>query len=168
MARKRVWDDTGRSKQQRWRAEHPEQNLATGRAYRERNKEKLSAANKVWRLQSRHGMTADDWQEMWDAQDGCCYLCGHPMDPEKVHIDHDHSCHPKGYSCVGCRRGLAHPVCNQLIGLAEDNPDRLRFMADNLDKAQLAQRLSPAWRPWLHVDPGEAGKAVLALLRVTP
>ncbi len=70
---------------------------------------------------------------MWTEQDGRCYLCGEPLRPGRdLHIDHDHSCCPRNKSCSYCRRGLACARCNTLIGLAEDDPDLLRKIADSL------------------------------------
>jgi hypothetical protein len=91
-------------------------------------------------LYYKHG--GIDWrtlfQSFWDAQDGKCYLCGDPLTPEvtrAVHLDHDHSCCRLGRSCAKCRRGLACRACNALIGHAKDDPDRLRRIADNLERA---------------------------------
>jgi hypothetical protein len=77
--------------------------------------------------------------DLYNTQDGKCYLCGDPLDLEnrrKVHLDHDHSCCPLGSGCWICRRGLACDRCNFLIGWADDDPQRLRRIADNLEKAQ--------------------------------
>jgi hypothetical protein len=87
------------------------------------------------KLAWRHGMRAEDWAAMWTAQDGRCYLCGDEMTMERAHLDHDHRCCPRGKSCQYCRRGLACPECNQLIGLARDDPARLRRIADSLEIA---------------------------------
>jgi hypothetical protein len=88
----------------------------------------------------QHGRV--DWRELfqsfWDAQDGKCYLCGDELRAGKergVHLDHDHKCHPLARSCAVCRRGLACPGCNALIGHAKDDPARLRRIADNLERA---------------------------------
>jgi hypothetical protein len=61
-------------------------------------------------------------------------------------IDHYHGCCPPKRSCDLCRRGLACSKCNSLIGLAGDDPDRLRRIADALEvanarvKARIAER----------------------------
>jgi hypothetical protein len=88
-----------------------------------------------------------DWDEVfaqfWNAQDGKCYLCGDPLDRNKfkgIHLDHDHSCCRLGRSCEKCRRGLACMSCNNLIGLAKDDPDRLRHIASNLEIANALVR----------------------------
>jgi hypothetical protein len=86
----------------------------------------------LWRS---HRMRLSDWEAMWSAQQGCCYLCGDPLSTAKnrVHVDHDHSCCPPGRSCSFCRRGLACNGCNAIIGHARDDAARLRRIADSLD-----------------------------------
>lgn len=88
------------------------------------------------RMRVRHGMSPDGWAVLWDAQDGRCYLCGAVLVDGKVHVDHDHSCCPRNRSCRICRRGLACDCCNSAIGMAGDDPARLRRMADALETAQ--------------------------------
>lgn len=101
------------------------------------------AAREMWRveyLHRAHQLRPADWDAMWTAQDGRCYLCGDELDPERrkgrVHVEHDHSCCGKQKSCLICRRGLACQGCNQAIGCALDDPDRLRRIADALEIAQ--------------------------------
>jgi Recombination endonuclease VII len=103
--------------------------------------------NKYWSRQikryRRHGCDWDEeFSKLWQAQDGRCYLCGDPLDSDQAacHVDHDHSCCPQGRSCERCRRGLAHPRCNWIVGYAEDDPDRLHRIANNLEKANILVR----------------------------
>ena len=151
-----------REKNRQWAAANPEKMREYGRRYREANTEKERQRLRQSRQKNRdrvlererqyrarrgtggrrvqawalnHGLRPEDWAALWDAQDGRCYLCGKEMAPEQVHIDHDHRCCPKDHSCIYCRRGLAHASCNQLIGFADDDPDRLRSIADNLEVA---------------------------------
>jgi hypothetical protein len=116
------------------------------RRWREANPEKVRESNhrgpkrdRNYHLRSSHGLYPEDWEALRAAQDGLCYLCGDPLpdDPAKVATDHDHrcSCGPKS-SCRACRRGLAHPECNTIIGMAGDDPARLRRIAANLAQAQ--------------------------------
>jgi hypothetical protein len=77
-------------------------------------------------------------QSYSDAQGDMCYLCGDPLEYDRksaVHLDHDHACCPTGKSCEVCRRGLACQDCNVLIARAHDDPERLRRIADNLERA---------------------------------
>lgn len=120
--------------------------------YRARNREKIRERDRVYAreyragnravmrialMRSRHGMSPGDWAALWAAQDGCCYLCGDDLTEGAAGVDHDHRCCPRNYSCRGCRRGLACDNCNSAIGMARDDPARLRRMADALEAAQL-------------------------------
>ncbi len=104
-------------------------------------------------LKTRHGITVDQWQNMWDSQDGECYLCGTTMTRgggrsakgTDAVIDHDHSCCPSGKSCENCRRGLSHRWCNDIIGRAHDDPAFLRLLADNLEHVKWVHE-RPAWK----------------------
>jgi endogenous inhibitor of DNA gyrase (YacG/DUF329 family) len=102
---------------------------AKDKRQRERGYRKLSA----------HGTDYDGLiAALWDVQDGKCYLCRDPLlrdQPREVHLDHDHRCCQLAKSCERCRRGLACRRCNYLIGLAKDDPDCLRRIADGLEKA---------------------------------
>ncbi|SRR5258707_5302417 len=121
-------------------AQNPEKTLAYARDWYARNKDRAKLNGKMYRARHRHDL--DNWWEMWDAQDGRCYLCGDALSEDRcrTHIDHDHSCHGRGYSCRICRRGLACMDCNISIGHAHDDPARLRRMADALEAAQVAFR----------------------------
>ncbi len=88
------------------------------------------------RRRQMHGLTAAAWAALWLAQDGCCFLCLDPLDPDgMIDVDHDHHCCPAKRSCARCRRGLAHHACNVVIGFAADDPSRLHLIADNLERA---------------------------------
>jgi Recombination endonuclease VII len=77
---------------------------------------------------------------MWDAQDGCCYLCRAELTRDLARIDHDHTCCPRGRSCSACRRGLACDRCNTLIGQVGDDPALLRLIAGNLERVLVPTR----------------------------
>lgn len=102
------------------------------------------------RYDYQHGC---DWKkliaQLWEAQDGKCYLCGDPLDRSKrlgVQLDHDHSCCPTGRTCEKCRRGLCCNRCNTLIAWAMDDPERMHRIASNLEvaKALVRQRMENA------------------------
>jgi hypothetical protein len=106
------------------------------REYYAANRDAYSAKDRERRRRDHHGMQPEDWTRMWAAQGGRCYLCGEELALEQAHVDHDHGCCPKGWSCQICRRGLACLHCNTAIGSARDDPARLRRMADALEAAQ--------------------------------
>lgn len=81
------------------------------------------------------------WLAFWNTQGGLCYLCGDPLRPGRATaVDHDHTCCPPNSTCKYCRRGLACSRCNRLIGYADDDPDLLRRIADNLEPVLTATR----------------------------
>lgn len=94
-------------------------------------------------LKHRFGITVEQWERLLEEQDGKCYLCNEQM-AGSPHLDHDHSCCPGKRSCESCIRGLACQKCNQGIGQFGDDPDRMRRVADNLEKAnrKLREKLS--------------------------
>jgi len=113
---------------------------AQQRAYKSANKDKIRARRQTDQRQSgswrRHRLWPEERAAILVAQGGCCYLCGEELAAEKAHVDHDHSCCGPNRSCRACRRGLACEQCNRAIGLARDDPARLRRMADALEAAQ--------------------------------
>jgi len=122
-----------------WYAQNRERVLARQREQRQKAGEEFLVRQRGYQAKFRHGASiVEDYARMWQEQDGCCYLCGAELAERKVHIDHDHACCPRGHSCRACRRGLTCGQCNQLIGLADDDPARLRRIADALEMAQLA------------------------------
>ena len=135
----------------RWRKANPEKRREQQRRYYQASREKQleyrrrygEANGRNIRLRRNHGLYPEDWEALLAAQDGCCYLCGDPLpdDPAKVAIDHDHRCCGPETSCRACRLGLAHSQCNRLVGLAGDDPARLRRIADN--RAAAMQRIGP-------------------------
>jgi len=166
----------GREYQKQYAAENPEKVAESARRYREANPDKVQewrsryrernrlelrrrqaavrAANPeaqhAKRLRNHHGMRVEDWQAMWDSQDGLCYLCGAALvkgGTGTTVIEHDHGCCKPSYSCRYCRRGLACNNCNVIVGMANDDPDRLRRIADNLEVALRATRERLASKP---------------------
>lgn len=87
-------------------------------------------------LKTIHGMTPEEWDGMWAAQDGRCCYCEDalPVSRRQVHVDHDHRCCPPKRSCSRCRRGLTCQNCNFVVGNGLDDPDRLETIARNLRK----------------------------------
>jgi hypothetical protein len=90
----------------RWQRENPERL----REYRrERNaRPEIKRQQRDMYYRRTYGLSADDVDEMLDAQHGGCAICG--TKPERVasmHIDHDHEHgHLRGLLCVTCNQGL--------------------------------------------------------------
>jgi hypothetical protein len=76
-------------------------------------------------LQSHYGITIEDFEIMRDAQKGRCAICGRDPGELLLHVDHCHT--------TGRVRALLCSKCNIALGQADDNPARLRAMADYLE-----------------------------------
>ena len=99
-----------------------------------------------WSRARLYSMEPQAMHDIYLKQAGRCYLCGDSLPPNlgKIHVEHDHDCCPSPrklaglggkISCGKCVRGLACSSCNRLIGIARDDPYRLRRIADNLEGA---------------------------------
>jgi hypothetical protein len=104
------------------------------RRHREANRQHIRSRERL----RKHGLTPEGWTALWTAQDGKCYLCLCPLSADNAVIEHDHRCCPEHASCSTCRRGLACAGCNNAVGFAGDDPERMLLMAGNLRKAMQA------------------------------
>ena len=155
--------ERARAQQRRRYAADGQREREYQRRYYAENRAKIAERRKAWRkrddprakrrdhLRLTHGLDEAAWQGIWDAQDGCCYLCGGVLDPVRTHVEHYHGClaHSPKRSCSLCRRGLACQACNLIIGRTGDEPDLLRVIADNLERAnaEVMERQRTALRP---------------------
>lgn len=115
------------------------------------SKEAMRAKSRLDTDQRRHG-GPDEWARMWQEQNGLCYLCLRPLPDSRanIHVDHDHDCCPSGRdttSCRYCRRGLTHERCNQIWGLAKEDPALLRTMAAEGERVRDETRMRIAAKP---------------------
>src|SRR5882724_1410691 len=59
-----------------------------------------------------YGLTVEQYDELWEAQEGCCAICGTHEDDllgGRLHIDHCHiTGHLRGLLCYRCNPGLGH------------------------------------------------------------
>jgi len=62
------------------------------------------------RLKERYGITAEEYQSLYDKLEGCCEICG-KMYP-RLDVDHNH--------VTGKVRGLLCRKCNLRAGFLED------------------------------------------------
>lgn len=76
----------------------------------------------VW---SRYRITAEEWQDMYDAQDGKCAICGKRQTYRVLSTDHDHrSKEVRGLLCVRC---------NYALGRFYDDPMLIRSALEYLE-----------------------------------
>lgn len=111
---------------------------ACAKAYRQRNKDKLStyyrqwsqenaahvsAAGRVRALRRRFRMTEDQYEAMLLAQGNRCAICGRTPEANcrRLAVDHDHACCPdRRQTCGECIRGLLCTACNHRLGVVEN------------------------------------------------
>lgn len=114
-----------------WRRQNPDLARArtreSMRKVRERRGPKYySVAKRKW----KYGITPERLDEMLDAQSWKCAICFAAIDQGTAHIDHDHGCCSSVKACADCVRGLLCNRCNAMLGMAQDDPSRLRRAAE--------------------------------------
>ncbi len=95
----------------KWSRENPEQRNATKRAWYSANKEHHK---KTVRLRM-YGLSPDQYQVLWDSQNGKCAICGRITSP--LCVDHDHR--------SGRVRGLLCKPCNSYLGIISESVEVL-------------------------------------------
>lgn len=123
-----------RKRDREWRASHPETTLAYKTSTSKSGKtpsEKISQmamSGRQTRLRQLYGMTLEDYDRMFVAQNGVCRICRKSCVVHRhLCVDHDHA--------TGKVRGLLCTRCNQGIGKLLDDPVLLRVAADYLEKS---------------------------------
>lgn len=81
---------------------------------------------RAYQVKHRYGLSEGEYDELLNVQNKMCALCGHPPRKQKLVIDHDHT--------TGKVRGLVHQKCNTLLGLADDDPERLKAAIRYLER----------------------------------
>lgn len=81
-------------------------------------------------LKHKFGLTLEQYNEMFLAQNGLCLGCYRHVSVFKkgLAVDHDHK--------TGKVRGLLCAPCNRSIGYCADNPIILRRLADYLERSK--------------------------------
>lgn len=85
------------------------------------------AITRLARLRRKYGLTLEQIGAMNVSQDGRCASCGDLLDARGLVVDHCHA--------TGMVRGLLCNGCNSLLGMAKDDPDRLRMAIDYLERS---------------------------------
>lgn len=124
-----------REYQRRWVKKHPQKRRAAQRRYaakrRKQNPIGLAAIQRRAALKLKYGITPEQYDVMFAAQNGVCAICGrsetimHKGKPKHLAIDHDHKANKN--------RSLLCQNCNNAIGHMQDSPARLRKAAAYLE-----------------------------------
>ena len=110
----------------RYRSANPK-TLARDRG-RRRPPEQLRATN----LRQNYGITPADYEEMFEAQNGGCWICGAPPRSSRKHLDVDHF---GGKGADAVVRGLLCNACNLGIGKLKHDPATLQRAIDYLARS---------------------------------
>jgi hypothetical protein len=113
---------------QRYRARYPTATAAATKRYRN----KYPSRSREIYLKSKFGLTVDQWQELFVAQNYCCAACGttDPGHPYGWTTDHDHN---KKKGEIGFIRGILCHSCNRAAHV-NATPRALRLLALYLEK----------------------------------
>jgi hypothetical protein len=81
--------------------------------YQEKKDKTTFDIRKNWRLKHRFGINLDIFTEMYEKQNGRCYLCEKKIEGKDVKVDHNHQ--------TGKLRKLLCHNCNTSLGLLGEN-----------------------------------------------
>ena len=90
---------------------------------RRKEPERAAAVRRRARLKHAYGLSVEDVEAMLRDQDGKCAIC---LTASATDVDHDHE--------TGAVRKLLCNRCNRTLGIAQDNPERLRAAARYLEE----------------------------------
>jgi hypothetical protein len=83
------------------------------------------------------GVTLAQYENLWTAQGGACYVCHEVQAWRNLNVDHDHACCPGRYSCGVCVKRLLCDPCNKALGMMCDRPDLARRLATYLEETRV-------------------------------
>ena len=97
---------------------------AYDRKYHSDNREARLLTMRNNALLKRFGLTAQDYDEMLAAQGGTCAICPATAGygGKRLAVDHDHA--------TGRVRAILCDRCNQILGMAKDDPELLARCAE--------------------------------------
>ena len=113
--------------QQKYYQEHKDKFRTQLRVWRANNRDKT----RQYKLKGRYGITAEEYQKMYDEQDGVCAICLQPEtllhqngNVRRLVVDHNHETDEV--------RALLCTKCNLMVGNSLDNPELLERAAEYL------------------------------------
>lgn len=146
---KYLWcKDCQREPRAEWYEKNRDRQRALAKIWRTNNREKQRLATKQWKrkfkatypdlaarrtrahnLKHFYGITIEDFDSMFRAQNGRCAICGTKKQDAKgdrFHVDHNHDTKKV--------RGLLCSNCNTILGYAKENIETLKAAIDYLER----------------------------------
>jgi hypothetical protein len=130
--------------QERYLLAHPDRRKVTSKKYYKNHRRKLKVKAKKRRateehrrkqrdymLEKNYGISRDQYNVMLDEQGGTCFICLqgekrlYKGKPTNLVVDHNHQ--------TGTIRKILCHGCNAALGFLEENPDRMRRMAEYVE-----------------------------------
>jgi hypothetical protein len=95
-----------KERDKKYAEDHPDSHRVASLRYSQSEKGKKNQV-KNW-LENKYGLTEEQYQELWNRQNGLCAICRKPEETtERLHLDHDHETkRVRGLLCGKCNRGL--------------------------------------------------------------
>jgi hypothetical protein len=96
--------------------------------WKSRNKQKVMQTSRKNNYKRQYGITIDDWNEMFEEQQGRCAICDKHQsnEPMRLHVDHNHT--------TGQVRELLCSNCNRMLGCAKEDTEILEKAINYLNK----------------------------------
>lgn len=110
--------------QREWRKANPEKVRLRSRQWEKANPGHDSRIRYRCFIRRKYGLTPEAYDAMVIAQSGRCWICNSNADD--LAVDHSH--------VTGAVRELLCRPCNVSLGNAQESPERLRSMAEYLEK----------------------------------
>ncbi|HDY68067.1 MAG TPA: hypothetical protein ENH85_09770 [Candidatus Scalindua sp.] len=85
--------------------------------YSIKNRDRLNEQKRNHRLKVNYGITLEDYDKLYEKQNGVCAICSLPEVLMRLQVDHDHK--------TGKVRGLLCLYCNNILGKAKDSIETL-------------------------------------------
>jgi hypothetical protein len=120
-----------REYRRKYRLRNSSQERESQKRYRDNNKDKRKNGMLLWRF----NITLEEYQVLFEAQDGVCKICNNPETAKKnkseelrmLAVDHDHN--------TGKVRGLLCARCNVQLGHYEKTKPRAQEFENYLEEA---------------------------------
>ena len=101
-----------------------------------KNKKRLKIRIKNWYLVKNYNITLDEYNKMFEKQNGRCIGCSRLQEEVTYSfgVDHNHTCCKGKISCGKCIRGLLCINRNAFLGIIKDDIQSLKNLIKHLQK----------------------------------
>ena len=114
---------TSSERSKKWREDNPDYWVKKNAERRKKYAEDPEHRQFIIRrgVLARYKMSPAQYEAKLAEQGGHCALCSATHGTHKLHVDHDHRCCTKKFTCGECRRGILCSICNIRLAALEEN-----------------------------------------------